>query len=482
MINVKKLNFMQQYKFLLVIMGAFIFVSAFHYQSTAQDHTLYRMDKIPQSLEYNPALTPQANGYLNIPVLSSVKFNMHNTGFAYWDAIHFGSGTRSDSLILDLNGLKETLADRNYLRSEFSTNILGFGFKVGYNYFTFNITTKFQARLGYPKDLIGIKDGNYDPVTKDTKDIEFSGAGLKITGYNELAVGYSRQIMPDLRVGGRLKGLSGIANIYTSKTNINLKTDNETYDMTATANIESNIAFPMDITHDDQGDIDNIEPASPDVKNDLLLNGNGGFAVDLGGIYEYNDSLSFSMSIIDLGFIKWKNNVHEISSEGTFEFEGIDTSPDEKGDIVFYDSATELGDSIRDAFTLSDTSGQAYTSPLTTKIYLNANYQITEMISLSALNKNLLYDGAIHPQLTLGARADVTDYFSAKLTYSMMDRSYNNFGLGLSVSPGPVQLYIVSDNISAAFWPHNARSVSFRFGLNFLFGTQDEQIDQSLVE
>ena len=51
-----------------------------------------------------------------------------------------------------------------------------------------------------------------------------------------------------------------------------------------------------------------------------------------------------------------------------------------------------------------------------------------------------------------------------------MNGAYNNIGFGLVLGGAPFQIYIISDNASAALWGHETTSFNFRFGFNIAFG------------
>jgi hypothetical protein len=53
--------------------------------------------------------------------------------------------------------------------------------------------------------------------------------------------------------------------------------------------------------------------------------------------------------------------------------------------------------------------------------------------------------------------------------YSINDQSATNIGLGLTLTPGPVQLYFTSDNLGNAFSPKNTAAANFRAGLSLVF-------------
>lgn len=448
---------------------------------TAQDNTLYMMHQIPEVNELNPAIQPEYHGYVQLPGLSSVQAGVHNTGFSYWDAIHYGTGSQSDSLVIDLEQLGSKLGDRNYLRIENRVQLLGFGFRLRDSYITFGISNRVSGRIGYPKDLIDIRHGNFDFENQQTRDLDFSGLGVDLVSYAEIAAGFSTEIIPGLTVGGKIKRLFGSAGVHSQKTDLMLETAQDDYTLAARANMNVRVAYPLDIQRNENGEFDGLEFLEPDPINDLVFNKNGGFAFDVGATYKLDDRFDFSAAIVDLGGIKWKNNTYEFKLNGLYEFDGINASPNEEGQIEIDDEINNIPDTLEAIFNPEVNEGGEYVSMLPTKIFLNANYRLTESVSFSVLNRNLIYDGGLHPELTLGAEISPSNWFTAKLTYSMMNRSYNNLGLGLGIRGSVFQFYILQDNISALLWPEHSRAYTLRLGLNITWGFE-QQIDRTLIE
>ena len=62
----------------------------------------------------------------------------------------------------------------------------------------------------------------------------------------------------------------------------------------------------------------------------------------------------------------------------------------------------------------------------------------------------------------------------ASVSWSYMNRSFSNVGIGLAYGRSPVQLYLVSDNILGFFWPMSAKNVNVRFGVNLHFGCREQ--------
>lgn len=87
--------------FLLTI----LLLPIFTLTTIAQDNTLYLMPGIPQANQLNPALMNTCRIYVELPVISSVKLNIRNTGFGFHDVLHTGTGVQSDTYYLDLSNL-----------------------------------------------------------------------------------------------------------------------------------------------------------------------------------------------------------------------------------------------------------------------------------------------------------------------------------------------------------------------------------------
>jgi hypothetical protein len=86
---------------------------------------------------------------------------------------------------------------------------------------------------------------------------------------------------------------------------------------------------------------------------------------------------------------------------------------------------------------------------------------------------------AFRTAATIGVTQKIGNIFSLFLTYTYQYRNLDNGGLGIVINPGPIQLYFVSDCIIKKYSydsdpfiiiPKNAKSLSFRIGLNLVFG------------
>jgi hypothetical protein len=72
--------------------------------------------------------------------------------------------------------------------------------------------------------------------------------------------------------------------------------------------------------------------------------------------------------------------------------------------------------------------------------------------------------------IMLSALARPFKNFETSLSWSYMNRSFLNVGIGIAYGRSPLQFYIVSDNILAPLFPMNTKNLNLRFGLNINLG------------
>lgn len=507
----------QRKKLFWILLLVVCFYTPFSYAQMS--NTLYHMQGVPQNHYLNPAFQPKCNIFIGFPALSSVSLGYDNNSFDFNDIIFKGSGEFSDSLITPLHPSYNTdlfldkLHDRLYVSPEVSLSLLAFGFRTKEWYFTFDLSDINSFRLSLPKDLFGILlQGNGAYVGKTA---DFSNFNVDINYYRQYSVGASKNFTDKLTVGLKGKLLFGKANFSFDDVDIGLYTDPETYNLLFHSKFTMNSSGPYEFTDSlgnpvdvlyatwleslFSGDIDLSILEDTDASYLLEHGGNLGFGVDLGMEYRLNDRINLSASVIDLGFIKWKNDVYSFKQDGKFEFQGIDISEgilsedfDSTMDVEF----ENLGDSIVDIFELTG-SDDPYTTWLPTKIYIGGTYRILPNVSVGLLSRSEIYDGKIRQSVTLSANTLLANFFSFSLSYSIMNYAYNNMGIGIGIRGGPLQLYFVTDRIPLSYSMieisengdtqkipmfFDQHTLNFRFGLNLTFGCREKGLkDKPLV-
>ncbi|MFP4619983.1 MAG: DUF5723 family protein [Bacteroidales bacterium] len=443
-----------------------ILISVIPSAAMAQEvNTLYFMDRIPQMSLMNPARQPVCNFYLNMPGISDINMNLGNNSLTYNDIIM--ESPVNDSLITflhpdaNLDDFLNTLKPKNSFFTQFSTNLLGFGFRAGKGYFSFHAREKSALKLTYPRDLMTfITKGNMKG-----EHVNLSNLNLYTNHYLEYSLGYSGKMDQDLSYGLRVKYLNGLANFQTSEFNLDLYTSEQADSMSLTSDIELQGTAPVNVTTDSLGYIDEMKGLEPQV-SDLFEN--PGFAIDFGVNYQLMDDLEVSASVTDLGFINYTNYSHRYTVNGEFSYTGIDMSSEfqEEADS---DPANDLLDSLQEATKLHY-SQDAYLHFLGPKIFLAGNYQLNRKVDFGFLSRTSFFAGDLNQSFTLSANTRPIPGVSFSASYAVMNRAFNNLGLGVGLRLGPFQVYTVSDVVSAGLWPGNTKAFNLRFGLNFVIG------------
>lgn len=438
----------------------FVLIIGFTFSSLGQKNfSLHHLQQTSQANYLNPGFKQENRLYISLPIgLQNVSFM--NSGFTINGATE--SRVEDDSLQISPTLLLTNMKDVNYLNFEMSNEIFGVGFKVKENYFSFNVTNRFQTRFNYPKDLIELGvEGNGNNLLGERASLD--GIGLNLTSYIEYGVGFNRDINDKLTVGGRLKMLSGVANINTVKTELGLTTDASTFDLTVDGASEINTS--------------NISPFNDSTIEynpfpSLFNFSNIGFGIDLGANYNYNDKLSFNASLLDLGLIKWKTNVtNYVSDNINYTFSGIDLNQalDSVNNI-----GSELSDTLQSVFKQEENSN-AYNTALRTKFYLGTKYEFTEVFSTSLLLYNEIIGQKYNFGTSISGNIQLKKWLGASINYSTYGRSFNNLGFGLNLKAGPIQFYGMTDNVVALISPTSSKHFHVSFGMSVVIGPKKDK-------
>ena len=419
-----------------------------------QNITFYNMTSVDQSGRLNPARMPDNKLNIGLPVISNTFINVSNSGFAVDDIIK----ADGDSFVLSTSSLLNSLKEKNHLAFGIETDFLSIGKRIGKrNYFSFNATLKTSLNFSYDKAPFEILINGNAPYAGQTKNLSF---GANSSVYMEYGLGYARTFLKDkLNIGGKFKLLSGVANVSTKKSDLTLYTDPNNYDLTITSDVDFNYSGPLEM--------DSLDDPSK-----YVFGPNKGMAFDLGATFTFSDKLEFSASILDMGYIKWKDNVTNQRSKnpGTaYTFTGVDIENFYNDTADFDEAIEELLDSIGDLFEIVETN-EAYRNALPTQIYLGANYHLNKTTNVGLVIYSQIYKGNVLPGAGLSFNKKFGRILGLYGSYSYYNKNATNLGVGFSANLGPVQLYAVSDNVLSVFNYYGAQNTNVRFALNLRFG------------
>lgn len=428
----------------------------------------YHMKNMPQSNNLNPAkVNDESKAIVSLPGLSRYNVGLHNS-FSISD-LAYKSG---NNLVIDLPKFESKLGEMNNFTQTFDMPLLGVQIRKDDKVFSFSINEHERLGFGFDKNLIGLIANGNAAYIGQTLNMNFS---LDLLHYRDFSFGYSQEIIEGLTVGGKLKFLTGFANMTTQHSTLSFTTQENLEYIEVGMDANYNMSLPATVTNDVDGVLglvsveNNFEPAG------YIANfSNLGFAADLGVNYQTPiEGLSASASVINLGLISWSSNTSNLTSSGEFKWEGIDIgnalNEDSENYRSFEEQIEDITGSLDESINI-DAKNDSYSTSIPTRVYLGAEYKINEMFSAGLVDRIMFYDGNASNAITLSANAYFFDIISLTAAYSIIGNTYNNLGIGTAFKLGPVQLFLVTDNILAVTNPLTAKHMNVSLGFNFMFG------------
>lgn len=514
-------------------MKKFIFIAFFLLTvsiSWAQTNSLYFTKNIFQSTELNPARQPKCKVSIGFPIISALYINLLNKNFVY-DDFFTQDLSSPDTLKFnpDLDKFYNALDTRNYIFINNKISLGHLGFWANDLYLSYDVNLNNNVNLTIPKSIFSIKDGNY---FTDSTYFSATNLALNANSYIEYGIGISKEIIPGLTVGGKFKIYTGIANAEISNFIFDWKVSNEdtsNYEYLFKVGATIHSSFGIEATHDSLGNVNGVNPfVAQNLENfisdfqtnhnlplkDIFNHYNLGFGIDLGLIYKLNNQFEFSASLIDLGFITWKNYPFSMNiSEKEFAFSGLDIGKylgnssifeilmdPNLSDSVIGSLQSDMIDTLISLVRPIDDTLK-YTTPLNTKIHLAAAYSPNDWFSAGILYNGLFFNKKLISSYTFSSSFMFGKGWSYSINYTIFKNSFNNLGMGFSWKILPFQTYIFLDNISipalatrfglfpdkafdqgiATSWVKNTRMLNLQFGINLMFGCKQSK-DLGLID
>jgi Family of unknown function (DUF5723) len=426
-----------------------------------QDITLYQYNNLWSATHLNPAFFPKDRSTcIGLP-----SFGLgagHSGGISYNDLIR-RSGNQN---LLDIGQAIGRLDDENTIFAGYRLETLGLGRRIGARWaFQVTHTIRADANLRYPKQLAEVLWYGNAPYIGKTLEI---GPALRANSWQEM--GFGAIFAPDqaLTIGLRFKYLSGIGalNSLENKNNISIFTDPDIYQLQVKA----------DYGFQSAGIISRIDTSglgfdimSTSLSN-RLFSGNNGIGADLGIHWRESDRISFSFSILDLGStIRWRDEAYTFRSQGDYRYEGqqIPASTLLKGGNQL--RLNSQLDTLNDVFQFKRSEGN-FTTTLPLRIYAGGTFRPVRhwIFGVTVMHQR-------QPQFSttsagVSAQWQPARWFNAGLQYSINDRTGSSVGGQLVLTPGPIQLYLMADNVITAFQPFSSPYVAIRAGMSVVLG------------
>lgn len=456
---------------------------------------LYNFNEIPQSLMVNPGVKTSQKWHAGIPFVSGLAFQGATSGvtvndlFAN-DGIDFT--TKVQERLLGVMGKKD----------DFSTTSQIEGITVGFrgknrpdDYYSFGIYGETDIIVYWPKDLAILAfEGNGG--TNLGRSFDLGDLNLRGEMVNVFHFGINRKMSNTLTLGARAKLYSSIFQFQSIKNSGSFVTrpgQNNVYESTISADMLLQTAGVKEI-------YDIIEEDTGTTQKDLtsvfaervFLGGNLGFGLDFGFSYNLNPQTTITGSVLDLGFISNSKDVWNYTFAGSATTDGISVFLPDDINNVNNDLWEELVDEI-DAALPRGENQSSYISWRPVKAYGSITYDFGQgggsgfdncgcAVNGGGGGSTLdYYPNSVGGQLFMmkrprGVQAALTGFYqrrfgrvvSLKGTYTVDKYSFSNIGLGANFQLGPVNFYVLADNLLSYSNLADSHYASLQFGFNII--------------
>lgn len=415
-----------------------------------QELGLFYMQDLFQSQEINPAFAAERKG-LTV-ALPSLYFNL-DLPVAYNDVVE---QNEDGDNIISIDKLLAESASEDRLLSHVHLQTLGAGFNLLGWRWSVQHQVKLNEFLEYPREMLDIGWNGNAAYIGQTVPI---GPEFQLVAHNEFSLAAAKKL-GKLGIGVRAKYLTGIGDASTSRTDATLFTSDDVYQLELTTDYQVNSSAFVRIE-----EIDDVEVDIDNYDWEDVITSNAGWGLDIGLTYDLTEKLQLSASVMDIGQIQWDEQVENYTSQGTTSYDGLFFEDIFNTDSLDFQDAIDTLDAI---FEFEETNN-SYSTDLPMRLYLGGQWSLNEQLSLGAVFLLESFRERNFYGFSVGGDFQPLSWLTVGGSYAWRYERFDNLGLRVGVTLGPVQFYALTDNIIGAIRPDEAASGNGRIGLNLDF-------------
>ena len=480
----------------IIILAFWAFYSITAHGQARAPHSLYFMETIPQVSQLNPAHQPRANVYVAFPMLSG--FGLDITSDIAFSDIFQKQGNNYYTPIeneFDYGKFYKSFGNAIAFRVGADMDLFGFGFRTRGGYFSFGVSEHLSARFAVPKAFLQIIDEGFPspPPNSPPRKLDFSTMSIDGMAYMQFRLGYSYEVNDKLTVGMNFKPIMGQFAAATKIDNFHLTTSREAWTFEGDGKFYLSAPVQLEKDEDDNinvGDnrLDDVE--GMDMINEFFNFNNSGIAFDIGATYQINERLLVSAALNNIGFISWKKDLSGVEYKGSYTYDASKITVDLSEDNLNFDElldevSEEIEKGLTEQMGLIDRVDKFRTSPPPV-FYAGASYQLTRAVSASLLSRTTFWKSGVHQSFNLSVNLQPYSFVALTTGATLQVRGNTYLGGGFTFFLGPLQFYMLGDYIPAKitpvtlnvaddsleipFLPMNQKTLTYRLGLNLVFG------------
>lgn len=457
--------------------------------------------------ELNPAFMGE-RGYVSFPGLGNLTIGAQSTG---------GVG---DFIFKKANGdlttfMNEEVSSREFLKGlpnrlkvgvNLDETILSLGFHSWGGFNTFGISVKSNTNISMPDELFKFMKNGVASEAGSRYNVK--NMDIVSTNYAEIAFGHAREINDRLTVGAKVKALVGLAKATMHIDELNILASQDKWTITP-KNAElymsgKGLIIPTKGETGNYQEDDYIMGNDGNRTDELKSGTNGqisyedidfddnnlgptgfGMAIDLGATYKLNDDWTFSASLLDLGFISWKNTTKGTMNKD-FEFNGftnISVKDDESNSGDKLDNQVDkLVDDLADLAKFDKTGERLKrTTALAATLNLGAEYTLPayDRLTFGLLSSTRIQGKHSWTEARVSANIAPISWFETSVNYALSNFG-STAGIMLNFHPRGFNFFIAADvpmcKYEPAYYaPISRAMVNVNLGINFTFGPKHKR-------
>lgn len=424
-----------------------------------QDIGILFMNHLPQTtLQANPAVISNHSFALNLP---SIHLSIANNAFSLGDLVQKSGG--GEIFTLD-QAITQMCPKNNSLAQslDFSGGAILFKIKKKWQIALFQ-SVQVHNQLLYPKALAELLWHGNAAYLDQPLEI---GPRINIAAYNVLGMSLAGQLNERVSAGVNIKALNGLFCLQTTRSNLTARTRSAYYQL----ELESDVIFQTGGLDDifDENSALNIELPDP---ASFINTGNLGLSLDFGLLIKATDKLSIGASASNIGVLRWTTRTYQQSSKGSFKYDGVTIRPFSAEDDESSFSMDQVLDSLGNLLNFRSTS-RNFETTLPGQVSLYSNYPWKAGLSIGAALQIQFWNGTTSINLAGQVQKQLGKIVDFGLNAGYNSRTGLHLGAAASLRLGPIQAFLLSDNLPLVFNPLLGRATNVRLGLNLVFGTK----------
>lgn len=430
---------------------------------TQTNMVFYPIENQFNSSEFNPAFLYSDSQYsFSIFPIGGINLGFNNQAVVNQLVSKLLSGINTDKEYLEI---VRTMVDHQSYNQKLEVDLLNFTYRSTEGFFNFRV----KEDISFAASIKGPVSGFM--ILPEVRSIEVGRVQhvpVLILHYREYSIGYSSPTdHQSLSWGIRSKLYFG-KGVFSSEISGSIKEVAGNYFMDTKG--EGKMSLPEEYHQNPDGSVSTVPNLSAKTINEYIFNkSNSGIGFDLGFKYKINEKLAFSASVLDLGNIKWKNNLTSKDFVSSSELDSKSITPTFANGIK---TITKVNDSIsfENKFTqIFKTSSNQLpfktTMPLT--IFSGISYQLNPKIKLTLADRFIKVKNLNHNTISASASIDLNDKLTINTGYSIIGNAYFNLPLAILYKADFGQIYLGTDNLPSFVVPSLSEFSGITFGTCF---------------